>query len=875
MVPLRVPFQGLASRAIREALEEEWGSLVSDADKSAQASLALSAKARDALRHMGLPASLQGFLLSRGSIPAPLWKRVVVWQARGGLADLETKMQDLDEVAHAAMQVATEAGETLSKEEMNTVRFLAASTEHQTAAVAAAMAESSGITGAAPPTTNHQRAVDEAEQRLKICETAGQQVLALQKRLEKLRSAWMQGREADEKLRGSVCADVAFAEGAALLVSPTREALAAKLTKPTAPEASVSSASPETDANNAPSRIDRSSVAPSATSLLSESLLADAGMSGESIATRGVADSDTSGAALVRLGGLREVAMKTTEPLSALLAELGGRLEARDTRAASLMDVLRPSSAAHGAALAQAAQAVVGAASGLPLGEKATATFGAAVDARGPVLAAMVPLRSFVRELDDVFTSSNSPTSPSSHLSGTGTHEVGNCSEADAPLLTQARQQELMSAVQALNERFVMARDALEAAERMDETGAVQQQVRQGALDRRRAELLETALERSMKAWLHLEKGKRWYGDLQQQLEKVKSEIEDHACAQDLLRSDYGVATQQEDDDAHFARQLLEQLEFEGQQGHHAQLEQQQRKQIPSSTTGGGGGGSTTQTASSAVGAANGGGSAGGAGGADVDMTQLATVIPPGVGPGGKIKINLPRSGTAIELVVPATMNEGDTMQFLVPNAMLIPTKESTQGIIILGGHGEGGRASPLPSPPPPPTFPAAPAQVPPYSTGGVEPPQPPPAYESPVGTDPAALTTSAPGSSSDSLSSPLVIPDYSTAGPSSPPQVASAVVRQPSQGSTEGFAQAMDSMKAKMKRGLSMLGMGPSVPEASQRTADPVSAPVASQRTADPVNPRAVQQLMDMGFPKDAATAALIANGNDDEQALNALLDS
>ena len=71
------------------------------------------------------------------------------------------------------------------------------------------------------------------------------------------------------------------------------------------------------------------------------------------------------------------------------------------------------------------------------------------------------------------------------------------------------------------------------------------------------------------------------------------------------------------------------------------------------------------------------------------------------------------------------------------------------------------------------------------------------------------------------------------------------------------------------------MLGMGPSVPEASQRTADPVSAPVASQRTADPVNPRAVQQLMDMGFPKDAATAALIANGNDDEQALNALLDS
>ena len=38
-------------------------------------------------------------------------------------------------------------------------------------------------------------------------------------------------------------------------------------------------------------------------------------------------------------------------------------------------------------------------------------------------------------------------------------------------------------------------------------------------------------------------------------------------------------------------------------------------------------------------------------------------------------------------------------------------------------------------------------------------------------------------------------------------------------------------------------------------------------------VNPQAVQLLMDMGFSKDTATAALIANRNDIEQAMNALL--
>ena len=39
------------------------------------------------------------------------------------------------------------------------------------------------------------------------------------------------------------------------------------------------------------------------------------------------------------------------------------------------------------------------------------------------------------------------------------------------------------------------------------------------------------------------------------------------------------------------------------------------------------------------------------------------------------------------------------------------------------------------------------------------------------------------------------------------------------------------------------------------------------------PVDKDLLQQLMDMGFSKDAVTASLIANHNDVEQAMNALL--
>lgn len=88
---------------------------------------------------------------------------------------------------------------------------------------------------------------------------------------------------------------------------------------------------------------------------------------------------------------------------------------------------------------------------------------------------------------------------------------------------------------------------------------------------------------------------------------------------------------EQEDGDAAMAQKLQDELERESEAEYARQLEQhfttQEERNLTSGGGGGGGGAPQPPVVPSAAAAA------------ESDKTQLATKVPPGVGPGGRIKV--------------------------------------------------------------------------------------------------------------------------------------------------------------------------------------------------------------------------------------------
>jgi hypothetical protein len=91
---------------------------------------------------------------------------------------------------------------------------------------------------------------------------------------------------------------------------------------------------------------------------------------------------------------------------------------------------------------------------------------------------------------------------------------------------------------------------------------------------------------------------------------------------------------EQEDGDAAMAQKLQDELERESQAEYARQLEQHFATQEERNLTSGGGGGVGGAPQSPAVPS-----TAAAAAAAESDKTQLATKVPPGVGPGGRIKV--------------------------------------------------------------------------------------------------------------------------------------------------------------------------------------------------------------------------------------------
>jgi len=833
---------------------------------------------------------------------------VAAWQAAGGAGALHLKMLELDGSADVSMQSAAACGSVLSVEDANLSTFLSQS----------------------------EGAKEHATERVALCRASGIQLSALQARLAKLQAAWVGGREADEKLlRQATLEDPAWLEGAGLLAMAPREALTAELAR-AASEAQQQVVQQNQQATDAAAggpgaqALPQLPSSPGNAKALKESLLVfdDGGSGGSSGGAASASPALAFADPADRLEVLRTAALKEATLLLAALSALLSRVEDRDSLARTLSaqvprDPFNSGGAAAGGggeaarALREVALAVAAGAAGGKCGGSSGKAGAGVVGAaslsvvRSCVSVALESLRLKMGLLDTALASGGDgqPAPVSAFIPPSdGPGEAAQLSEAAAPL--SAKEQEaLLCEVKALHARFAEAQAAhaealAPSANSGGSSGGVVSQLVLGEHERR-VSLLESTLCSSARAHAHLDQGMRWYGDLASRLDKLKLEAEDHQCGQQLLRADFGFASDsqgQHDEDALFAQKMQDEMQrdAEGEYQRHLeqqheegkqQLEQQEQRlgyqhptvaplPPPSPEAA-----SATQAAAAAV----------------SDKTQLATKVPEGVGPGGRIKIVLPGSGREIELEVPPGMSPGDNMEFLVPNSLLAPPEASNSGIVILPKAG----APPVSAPEPPPYSAAdpSPSVFPRDGTGrggGWGAPQAlpspdaqyaaaaaPPPLRAPQREEDARSQRVQPGMTQHApLQEPLCVPDYSQSArsySSDPPTRQQQQQQQPLEQFTKGVDQAVLNIRN---------FFGGSTPSAQQQQTQarpqqsqypgsrpPVPIPATPQQPQQPPPPPvvldagAVQMLTDMGFAKEAATAALVANHGDSERALNALL--
>jgi hypothetical protein len=543
--PVLMPFSSTTSRAMRAFAKQECARISSDAQRSSNALLSLGAVVKSKLGDV--PTVVDAFTLSvLGEVPDHLWYDIESWQKLGGAEAITLKMRNLDTLAEEAMQVVVETRELLNKEEESAVRFLDSS----------------------------ERAGD--QQRIQVCQSAGNALQGLVQRLSKLQQAWEGGRDADEKLRFTLN-DESWTKGC-LLLAKSRKEIADELRR----------ASKLTAVN-----VPTNTSAAAAAGEISESLI-DGGA--EEIP---LSSSESWG----RVEALKRTVSEVVPLLLKAIAGLTSRVEQREAVAREMLDVTNSN---------KLVSDVLKSAAGFlsrDLQKKGYGV-GAVVNERDAVQQALVPV-----------------TLKLSELSG-------------GSFLSESEQANELSKILSLRDKFVEARDTYDEARfavavgKHDEAGVKQMQQDY----KERSDLVHLILARSKAAWKHLDQGELWYADLMNKMKKVKEEASDHCFAQEMLRADFGQSAAYNEDEE-VAQRMQAELESElDQQEFNLQMEQSHQQQImqpsqqlqqqpqmhhqyPAAQA-------TNQIPMPQESSQRHG-----------DKTQLATKIPQGVGPGGRIKV--------------------------------------------------------------------------------------------------------------------------------------------------------------------------------------------------------------------------------------------
>jgi len=530
------------------------------------------------------------FLVPQGRVPDGLWERVAKWQASGGEEALRKQVQMLDTVATEAKARMDSAQKVLEAEEGASARFLS-------------LSEACGDS-----------------QRINLCGSAGTALQTLGQRLKKLQIAWGVARESDAKL-ATTLADASFVEGAKLLnlgrEDLAREAAAAQANDrtfaaqvATAQAAAAMGSSATAFAAVVPSAVESDALR---TSLL-DGREANSPTQAPGVGTTEHAD---------RVAALTSAVDAAAIPLTRALVQTASAFDARDASAQALAAAL-PAKGGSGtealvtplwraAAAMMARPAITGSSRG---GDEAGSTAlldtssgsmngTEAVSPREAVKIVLAPLHARVTALD---TALNAPVSPGDSLDADGLAR-------GEPLLSRAGQEALLASIEALATRFNEALFALREV-----SGDP------GSSSSRLAAVLEHALTASSAARAQLEQGERWYADLASRLSAVAAEIEDHAFAQEVLRKDFGVASQQEDDDEALARRLQRELAEEEDASNAVADAEASAAPSPPLPPPSQPPQQQPQPQQQQAAAADG-------------RTQLATKVPEGVGPGGRIKV--------------------------------------------------------------------------------------------------------------------------------------------------------------------------------------------------------------------------------------------
>lgn len=404
-----------------------------------------------------------------------------------------------------------------------------------------------------------------------------------------------------------------------------------------------------------------------------------------------------------------------------------------------------------------------------------------------------------------------------------------------------------------------------------------------------RANLVHIMLTRSNNAWKHLDQGSLWYSDLAGRINKVKIEAADHCCAQEMLRCDFGQSGTC-DEDAAVALRIQEELQGELEREYHSQLERSHQHQAMAQQQ------ASSQQLVSPPQAPSQSLDPGG-------KTKLATKIPSGIGPGSRIKINLPGSGREIELTVPPGMTGGDTMEFLVPNSYLTPPNQPDDIVVLTPSNQQqqfpqvqqqfqqfpqvqqqiSQQQQQQQFPPHQQFQQQVPQQqgvlqqqtaLPPPSTAP-PPNMPPPAYS---GFENQPNSSSGGGNLLNSNGQTPLIPDYSQSARS----YSSDQTQTPQE---ESILTKADNFFKNMFGGNQQGQQQASRQQPQQQPQRRFSAPPSWTPTPPPPAPEpepevsidenVVRQLMEMGFSRESVTLALLANRGESEGALNALLTS
>ena len=465
-------------------------------------------------------------------------------------------------------------------------------------------------------------------QRIALCGSAGTALQTLAQRLKKLQVAWGGARESDAKL-ASTLADAPFVEGSKLL-NLGRNELAQQAAAAQANDKAF--AAQVATAQAAAAATGSSATAAAVPTAVESDALGTSLLDGTEASSPILAPSAGTAEHADRVAALTSAVDAAAFPLTRALAQTTAALKARDAIAQALASALParggPNTEALVAPLWRKAAAVVarpavtgtsgdaGAVNTATLldvsccGVESSMRGGEAASPREAVKLALAPLHVRVTAFDTVL---NAPMNPGDSLDADGLAK-------GEPLLSRAGQEYLLASVEALATRFNEALSALR--EVSGDTGSSSSRL---------AAVLEHALTASSAARAQLEQGERWYADLASRLSAVAAEIEDHAFAQEVLRKDFGVASQQEDDDEALARRLQSELaEEEDASNAIADAE---------AATASSSAGSTSpplpppdqppqQPQQQQAAAVDG-------------KTQLATKVPEGVGPGGRIKVAL------------------------------------------------------------------------------------------------------------------------------------------------------------------------------------------------------------------------------------------